>query len=136
MLSWKPANTRGALLAVQEALTRQLGIVNYRELHYYVTKEDIATELGRPLKEIKNDELQSHLEGLGLDLHKEVYGLTMSDFAGPKYGYFVPQSSLERINADMQPFPTTWSQLPNRSFPRFRKKRFKDEPDVDEHHSR
>jgi hypothetical protein len=86
-------------LAIQEALTRELGVVNFRELHYFVTREDIADELGKRSDELRSGDIDKCLQGLGLDLSKEVFSLTIDDLSMSTHGYFVPQSALDRIHA-------------------------------------
>jgi hypothetical protein len=100
MLSWKPANSPGTILALQDALNREPGVIDYRDLHYYVTHEDIAAELDKKPNDLHANEANRYLASLGLDPKREVYGLAIHELGTITYGCFVPEKSLERINAN------------------------------------
>jgi hypothetical protein len=108
MLRWKPANIKDAVLQMQSAIAMYRGEVDWKQCHYYITDDDIATALGKAIDGLKNSDVNAVLCGLGLRLDKEVYELRLPSIG--MTGYFVPENALKRVGISLP----EWNLPPRR----------------------
>ena len=104
MLEWKPASRPGAILAMQDAISRQPELFDPNELYYFVTLEELSDEIGPPRYALGYEEKNTYLEQLGLRPDVEVFQLRIKDRRMDTSGLFVPRSALIRANIEVPPW--------------------------------
>jgi len=116
MLKWRPANTKEAVLLIQHAIVHYPEEVDWSQCHYYVTKRDIAAELGKPEETLTNPETIKALADMGFNPDRVYDNVSLE--SDKTTGFFVTESALERLGIDLP----EWNQ-PSFSTGRNRSKR-------------
>jgi hypothetical protein len=86
---------------MQQAIKQYPNSIDFRQCHYFVTDLDIARSLGKDIHNLAKKDIDLALEGLGLDLEKEVYDMPLK---GETIAFLVPENALRRIGAELLPW--------------------------------
>src|ERR1700722_20132367 len=98
MLRWHPANTKPAVLAVQHLIGSHPYKVDFRNVYYFVTRDEVLKELSMEADRVSTEDVIELFKKNGIE-NDQIYdqGLRGAD----TYGYFVTEKVLREAGAQL-----------------------------------